>query len=169
MPSLNEQTRLGSIILMNFEIVDAIAADVPNMLSHFPRLADFELPPKRRSKDLWEGDADSLEQWAVNQEPNLLVQKAVDEAGELLGFTLTRLREEMLSHEPSAHLETLVVTHAAEGKGVAKALMQAAEENAQAHGAKSMSLHVIATNQRARQVYQHLGYYEEIIRNIKHF
>lgn len=152
-----------------FEIVNATADDVPNMLPHFPRLADFELPPKRQAKDLWEGDAHSLEQWGADEEPNLLVQKAVNQVGDLLGFTLTRLREEMLSHAPSAHLETLVVTKAAEGKGVAKALMQAAEENAQAHGATSMSLHVIATNQRARQIYQHLGYYEEIIRNIKHF
>lgn len=139
------------------------------MLPHFPRLADFEMPPKRKKNDLWEGDAQALKEWGDGNEPNLLVQKATSLAGDLLGFTLTRLREEMLSHQPSAHLETLVVTKAAEGKGVAKALMQAAEENAQAHGATSMSLHVIATNKRARQVYKHLGYYEEIIRNIKHF
>ena len=97
------------------------------------------------------------------------MQKAVDDAGTLFGFTITRMGDEFLSHEPSAHLEVLLVTKVAEGKGIAKALIHAAEENAQRHGAKSMSLHVIGTNKRARQVYQHLGYYEEIIRNIKHF
>ena len=153
----------------NFEILDAKAADLADMLPHFPRLADFELPPKRQPHYFWETDEAALKAWAAGNEPSLLVQKAVDKSGILLGFTITRMGEEFLSHEPSAHLEVVLVTKAAEGMGVAKALIYAAEENAQKHGAKSMSLHVIGTKKRARQVYQHLGYYEEIIRNIKHF
>ena len=155
--------------MKNFKIIDATAADVPDMIPHFPRLADFELPPNRQPANFWEMDALALKQWGSGEEPNLLVQKGISDANVLLGFTITRMREELLSHEPSAHLEVVLVTKEAEGKGVAKALIKAAEENAQRHGAKSMSLHVIGTNQRARQVYQHLGYYEEIIRNIKHF
>ncbi len=153
---------------MTFEIIDATAEDVPNMLPHFPRLAEFELPANREAHHFWEGDAAMLKAWAKGED-ELLVQKAVGEAGTLLGFTITRLREEFLSHEPSAHLEVLVVTKEAEGKGVAGALLKAAEENAQKHGALSMSLHVIANNKRARGLYQHVGYTEEIIRNIKHF
>lgn len=153
----------------DFKIKEALDTDVPEMLPHFPRLADFEIPPNRQPHFLWQGDAAALKAWAAGDEPNLLVQKAIDDAGTLLGFTITRLREEFLSHEPSAHLEVLLVTKAAEGKGIAKALIYAAEKNAQKHGAKSMSLHVIGTNKRARAIYQHLGYYEEIIRNIKHF
>ena len=152
-----------------FEITDAEVADVPAMLSHFPRLADFELPPNRQPHYFWQTDAAALKAWSAGNEPDLLVQKAVDGTGRLLGLTITRMGEEFLSHEPSAHLEVVLVTKEAEGRGVAKALIYAAEENAQKHGAKSMSLHVIGTNKRARQVYQHLGYYEEIIRNIKHF
>ncbi|MFT5196532.1 MAG: ribosomal protein S18 acetylase RimI-like enzyme [Cellvibrionaceae bacterium] len=156
---------------MNFKIINATAEDVPAMLPHFPRLADFELPPNRKPNYFWEGDALVLTKWAADGEPSLLVQKAIDVDGEgiLLGFTLTRMGEELLSHRPSAHLEVIVVTKAAEGQGIAKALIGAAEENAKTHGAESMTLHVIATNKRARQVYQHLGYYEEIVRNIKHF
>ena len=153
---------------MTVIIRDAIPADVPNMLPHFPRLADFELPPNREPHYFYEVDEASLKKWAVGEDP-ILVQLAEDESGTLLGYTLTRMGEEFLSHEPSAHLEVLVVTKEAEGKGVARQLIESAEENAQAHGAKSMSLHVIATNVRARGLYQHLGYYEEIIRNIKHF
>lgn len=153
---------------MTIEIRAATAEDVPNMLPHFPRLADFELPAKREPHHFWSEDEKMLRAWAKG-EAELLVQVAEDEVQTVLGFTITRMGEEILSHEPSAHLEVIVVTQAAEGRGVARKLLESAEANAQAHGAKSMSLHVIANNERARGLYQHLGYTEEIIRNIKHF
>ncbi len=153
---------------MTVTIRTATPADVPAMLPHFPRLSDFELPAKRQPHYFWQTDEKALKKWARGED-ELLVQLAEGDGQVLLGFTMTRMGEEFLSYEPSAHLEVLIVTPEAEGKGVARKLIEAAEENAQAHGAKSMSLHVIATNVRARGLYQHLGYYEEIIRNIKHF
>ena len=153
---------------MTIKIRAATAEDVPNMLPHFSRLAAFELPPKRLPHYFWSDDEKMLRAWAKGED-ELLVAVAEDAEGKLLGFTITRMGEEFLSHEPSAHLEVLVVTQAAEGRGVARRLIEAAEANAQAHGAKSMSLHVIANNERARGLYQHLGFTEEIIRNIKHF
>ncbi len=153
---------------MTITIRTAIPADVPAMLTHFPRLAAFELPAKREPHHFYQTDQKELKKWAAG-EVDLLVQLAEDEQGTLMGFTMTRMGKEFLSYEPSAHLEVLIVTPEAEGKGVARKLIEGAETNAQAHGAKSMSLHVIATNVRARGLYQHLGYYEEVIRNIKHF
>lgn len=154
---------------MTVKIKDATVADMARMRPHFPRLAHFKLPPQRESHHFWTDDAKMLNAWAAGEKAELLVQIAEDDMGTLLGFTMTSMGEEFLSHEPSAHLEVLIVTQAAEGKGVGSKLVAAAEENAQAHGAKSMTMHVIATNERARSLYQHLGYTEEIIRNIKHF
>ena len=154
---------------MTVTIKNATYGDVARMRPHFPRLANFKLPPKREPHHFWKDDAKMLSAWAAGEKPELLVQIAEDDMGTLLGFTMTTLGEEFLSHEPSAHLEVLIVTQGAEGKGVGSKLLAAAEENAQAHGAKSMTMHVIATNERARGLYQHLGYAEEIIRNIKHF
>ncbi|MEM8860365.1 MAG: GNAT family N-acetyltransferase [Chloroflexota bacterium] len=154
---------------MTVKIINATPADVSRMRPHFPRLADFKLPPKRESHHFWKDDAKLLSTWATGEMPDLLVQIAEDEMGSLLGFTMTRMGEEFLSHKPSAHLEVLIVAKGAEGKGVGKQLIAAAEENAQSHGATSITLHVIATNEKARGLYTHLGYSEEIIRNIKHF
>ncbi len=85
----------------------------------------------------------------------------------MLGLSLVRFREEMLSHEPSAHLEVLAVAREAEGKGIGRALIVAAENAAQERGALTMTLHVFANNTRARYVYEKLGYSGEIIRYIK--
>ena len=73
------------------------------------------------------------------------------------GLAVIRLREELLSHEPSAHLEVLTVAEGAEGRGIGKALVRAAEEGARDRGALSMSLHVFGVNTRARRVYEKLG------------
>ena len=86
-----------------------------------------------------------------------------------MGVTMVTLRPEMLSHLPSAHLEAIAVAEIAEGRGVGKALMEAAEVGARERGALSMSLHVFSTNERARRVYKRAGYDEEMIRCIKPF
>jgi ribosomal protein S18 acetylase RimI-like enzyme len=96
-----------------------------------------------------------------------LAHVAVDANNAVLGLSLVRLREEMLSHEPSAHLEVLAVAREAEGKGIGRALIVAAENAAQERGALTMTLHVFANNTRARHVYEELGYSGEIIRYIK--
>lgn len=77
------------------------------------------------------------------------------------------LRPELLSHEPSAHLEALAVGEGAEGMGIGGALIAATEEEARARGALSITLHVFTRNHRARKVYKRAGYDEELIRCTK--
>ncbi|GAB4451204.1 MAG: hypothetical protein Kow0031_33800 [Anaerolineae bacterium] len=151
-----------------FSIRPATAADLAAMLAMFPRLADFDLPPRRKPEDLWRGDSELLTRWAGGQAPQCLVQVAVDPHDTILGVALTQLREELLSHDPSAHLEVLVVDSRAEGIGIGAALVAAAEAAARERGALSVTLHVFATNGRARRVYERLGYTGELIRYIKH-
>jgi ribosomal protein S18 acetylase RimI-like enzyme len=93
---------------------------------------------------------------------------AVDTQNAILGVALVSLGEELLSHAPSAHLEVLVVAEGAEGNGIGQALVTEAETIARERGALSMTLHVFATNTRARQVYERLGYTGELIRYIKY-
>ena len=82
---------------------------------------------------------------------------------------MVTLGPELLSHAPSAHLEAIAVSEKVEGKGVGKALLEASEASARQRGALSMSLHVFATNARARSIYERAGYDEELIRCIKPF
>lgn len=156
---------------MTIHIRDATASDIPSIREMLPRLANFELPKNRIAAYLWEGDAELLKRWADGNAPDCFVQVAVERADEatILGATLTSMREELLSHEPSAHLEVLVVAEGAEGQGLGGKLAAAAEQTAKERGAKSMTLHVFGNNTRARSLYQRLGYEEELLRCIKHF
>ena len=105
--------------------------------------------------------------WARDERPDVHVQVAVDAAQGLLGATVFSLRKELLSNEPSAHLEVIVLAPQAEGNGVGTALLEAAEHKAQGLGAQSMTLHVFASNTRAVRLYERLGYDGELIRYIK--
>ncbi len=131
-----------------------------------PRLAAFEVPESRTPEHLWRDDAKLMQRWLDGTADDCLVQVAVDDT-EILGFTLVRLRPELLSHAPSSHLEAIAVSGSAEGKGVGLALLKAAQDNARSHGAESMTLHVFASNTRAREFYERNNYEGELLRYIK--
>jgi len=145
----------------------ATVQDGPAMLALLPRLAAFDVPQRRSSEELWRGDERVLQRWLAGAEADCIVLVALGSGGGLLGATLARLRPELLSGEPSAHLEILVVAREAEGRGIGTALIQETESVVYARGARSMTLHVFAANDRARRLYKTTGYDGEILRYIK--
>lgn len=149
-----------------FEIRDAVRDDGDAMLQLLPRLADFDIPERREPRQLWQDDEALLRRWLDQGSASSLVQVA-ERGNELLGFTLTSLRPEPLSHLPAAHLEAIAVAKGAEGLGVGRALLDACEQSARARGALFMTLHVFASNQRARSLYEKCGYEGELLRYIK--
>ncbi len=152
----------------SYEIRPGQIADVAAITELLPDLADFELPGGRDSRDLWEGDLNTLLRWRDGLEPKVMVHVAQSNTGAVGGFTIVRLREELLSHEPSSHLEAIVVASNARGTGLGKRLLANAEIRAKSAGAKSITLHVFRNNERARAVYRKTGYTEELIRDIKY-
>lgn len=150
----------------SFEIRDAVRDDGDAMLALVPRLADFEIPDRREPRHLWQDDEALLRRWLADDLTECIVQVAVRET-DLLGFTLTSLRPEPLSRAPAAHLEAIAVAKGAEGLGVGSALMDACERSALAKGARFMTLHVFASNHRARRLYEKCGYEGELLRYIK--
>jgi ribosomal protein S18 acetylase RimI-like enzyme len=149
---------------MEYLIRPAMPHDLDAICELLPRLAEFELPPGRVPRHLWQGDEKVLRAWAAGKDHSCLVHVAEGREKRLLGAAMARLRTEMLSGEPSAHLEILMVAKEAEGHGIGKALVSASEFTSRVHGAKSMTLHTFSTNTRARRMYEELGYFGEIIR-----
>jgi len=152
---------------MSHEIRPGRLSDVDAIAAMMPDLASFETLAGRNPRDLWEGDLATLHRWRNGQEPNVMVHVAEAASGDVEGFTMVSLREEAMSHEPSSHLEAIVVNENARGAGLGTKLLANAELQARSAGAKTMTLHVFEKNVRARAVYRKAGYDEEIIRDIK--
>lgn len=151
---------------MNFTIRPAELGDLETMCELLPRLGNFELIPNRDSADLWEGDAKLLEAHLRGQADQCFAQVAVQQ-DTVVGLTLVTMQPEFMSHKPSGHLEAISVAASAEGAGVGKALLNAAEAEAKTRGAQAMTLHVYHSNRRAAGIYERRGYHSEIERCTK--
>ena len=152
---------------MKFTISDASPDNLEGMLALYQRLAEFEVPSRRRPEELWAGDALLTQKWADGMVENAIFKIALDSQSVVVGTAFARLRPEALSQKPSAHLEVLVVADNAEGHGVGRALVEAVEVQVKEMGASSLTLNVFRNNKAARGFYQKLGFDEELIRCIK--
>ncbi|MFK8053263.1 MAG: GNAT family N-acetyltransferase [Woeseiaceae bacterium] len=150
-------------------IADGAKEHEPAILALLPQLADFPLPPGRNPDDLWQSDADLLKSHFNGASSNtiLLVATSASTPENVLGFALTSLKPELLSHEPSAHLEAIVVAAQARGLGLGRQLLVQTEQRVVSAGAKSLTLHAFARNERARGLYESFGFDGELIRYSK--
>jgi len=148
-------------------IRDAQPTDSEKMLALLPNLADFDTPNNRNPDHLWQGDRATLLRWLDGDAPHTFVRVASSPNENVAGLAIVTLGDEMLSHEPSAHLEVLAVDPTQRRQGIAQALIDDAEQESRQRGAKSMSLHVFTNNTRARKLYEKCGFESEIIRCYK--
>ncbi len=141
--------------------------DRPFILGLAPRLAEFALPPWRSAGEVAQGEARTLAAAlsVLPADSELLVAESPD--GERLGFVFLETDTDYFRGTPHAHVGILAVDRAAEGRGVAGALMHAAEEWARSRGYEMIALNVFEGNSRARAVYQRLGYLPETLRYVK--
>ena len=143
--------------------------DYDALLKLLPQLADFDIPVRRFANNLWEGDAKLLKSVLDKETQVTFADVAIDSGNQISGLILITMRDEILSHEPSAHLEAIVVSPSARGQGLGRRLLQRAEDRVRDLGAKTLTLHVFANNQRARSLYRSHGFNEEMLRCIKWF
>lgn len=149
-----------------------VAADETALLAMLPRLAEFELSPRRNSTDLWHSDAELVVAHLAGDAPQCLLLVAEDTRAQppkVAGLALVSLQAEFMSHEPGSHLEAVAVAKGMEGRGVGRALLEAAEQGARERGAQSMTLHVFNANTRAHKLYEAIGFESEMQRCIKWF
>jgi ribosomal protein S18 acetylase RimI-like enzyme len=145
----------------------ATSEDQARLLELLPLLADFDIPKARKAQDLWLGDVPLLKAVLAGKADQTFLDVAVNEEDYILGLVLITMREELLSHAPSAHLEAIVVSPEARGMGLGRTLLQHTEDAVSRRGAHSLSLHVFNKNQRAKSLYTSQGFDNELIRAIK--
>ncbi|MDQ3692553.1 MAG: GNAT family N-acetyltransferase [Chloroflexota bacterium] len=92
---------------------------------------------------------------------------AVDADDRPLGLYAIRLDFDHFTNHPRACVEVLVVSDAAEGKGVGRSLMRHAEAWGRQHGCKEVVLDVFADNDAAIAFYRRVGYQPDHFRMTK--
>lgn len=95
------------------------------------------------------------------------VQIAESGRGAPLGFVHVNEIADGLTGVPEGYVSTLAVSSTAEGQGVGRALMVAAEDWARDRGYRLLTLETFAANDRARAFYRRLGYVEETLKLVK--
>jgi ribosomal protein S18 acetylase RimI-like enzyme len=143
----------------------ATAADAPVLASLAVRLAAFELPSWRAPHDISDADARAMLAAVASGDPDnavLIAERAREAVGCLHVVAVTDFFG--LRH---GHVSVLATTEAAEGSGVARALMAEAERWTAGRGLPLLTLHVFAANARARRFYEIAGFEVELVKYAK--
>lgn len=145
----------------------AAEADRAFVLGLVPRLRAFGPPPLRPPEALDGAERRTLER-AFDELPGgaiLLVGEHPAEGP--LGFAYVETGTDYFTQEKHGHLAILAVDESGEGRGVASALLAAAERWAAGQGYRFMTLNVFAQNARARAAYEKAGYGPDTVRYLK--
>jgi GNAT superfamily N-acetyltransferase len=145
----------------------AVPADEAFILRLTDQLGTFPVPHWRTPSEI--AAADHIILLDALHEPNLeqCLLVAEDDRGAALGYVFTSTREDYFTYERQAHVEVLAVETASQGQGVGRLLMDAAEAWARSRGYRRITLNVFAQNERARQIYERLGYEPETVHYLK--
>ena len=140
--------------------------DEPQVLALADQLAAFPVAAWRTAREIQRADDAVIGEAVRGDAPGTVAFVAEGTHG-LDGAVCLTTKLDYFSREPVAHIEVLAVDPGARGRGVARALIRAAEEWALAQGSRRISLNVWLQNERARGLYEHLGYRPETMHYLK--
>lgn len=149
----------------------ARADDRAFVLGLVPRLHGFGLPSWRTAAQLDRSERDELarafdaiDRAAFPDDETLVVAEL---ASVRAGFLHALTRADFFEQRPAGHVSTIVVAAEAEGRGVGRALLDAAEAWARSRGYPTLGLNVFERNARARAAYERSGFGLETLRYVK--
>ncbi len=146
-------------------IRDAQPSDRDGIVRLMARLASFDLPPWRSAEDIAAADihlVDTHFDPAKGSRIGVFVAEVKGREA-IAGTVVAQVRSDYFTARPTVHVEVLVVDEGVEGRGVGRALMDRAEAYAAGEGAIAVTLTVFRRNERARKVYEALGYEPEFV------
>jgi ribosomal protein S18 acetylase RimI-like enzyme len=149
------------------QIRPARADDLPTLSSLTVRLAEFPIPMWRTGAQVIDAERTAVTRALTAGSPDAPILVAEDTAGRVLGFAYLETHQDYFTGLFHAHVSILVVAGTAEGRGVGRALLSAAEAWARERGDPFITLNVFAQNVRARALYERLGYGAETLRYVK--
>ena len=137
------------------------------MLAQATRLASVAALPWHAERDVLAFQHRYMNAAFARPAPETAAFISEDESSQRLGFVHVEASTESVTLETSAYVTVLAVIEAAEGRGVASRLMEAAENWARQQGFRLICLDVFANNRRARDFYARHGYQDDSLRLTK--
>jgi ribosomal protein S18 acetylase RimI-like enzyme len=141
--------------------------DVDWITALAPRMHEFGPPPWREVGAM---DNAVAAQWArelANPTPGSAFLVAEDALGRPLGFVWLKTERDYFIDRPVGHIIDIAVVKEGEGRGIGRTLMAAAERWAEDAGYPWLTLHVFEGNDRARRLYEKVGFLPEWTRMLK--
>jgi GNAT superfamily N-acetyltransferase len=147
--------------LANVSIRPARPADHAAILNLAERLAALG-PTTRPAREIAARERRALSEALDHPSPgSALLVATVQELG-IVGVLLLDTRRDYFTDELHGHVAILAVAQEAEGQGVGRALLKAAEEWGRGEGFRRLTLAVFTANQRAKEFYARQGWHVEL-------
>jgi len=132
-----------------------------------PRMHEFGPPPWRDVRVMNDAVAEQWGRELANPTPGSAMLVAEDASGAPVGFVWLKTDRDYFSDLQVGHVIDIAVTPDGEGRGIGRALLVAAERWAEEAGYPWLTLHVFEGNDRARRLYEKVGYVVEWTRMLK--
>jgi len=145
-------------------IREATTADRDFILSLVPRFADFGPPLWRSPQQIIDRTIRSIEEGLARLVDRFLIAEV---GGQPQGFIRLIASVDYFDDKPVGYIADVAVAATAEGQGIGRALMSAAEQWAESHHLGLLELHVFANNWRSIEFYEKLGYQAEVVKYVK--
>ena len=149
----------------SLHIRPATLADEAFIRAVMPRLVEFGPPPWREAAQLTATDVAVLLESLRQPTPERSVLIA-ERQGQPLGLLHLAVLTDFYQQR-HGHVADLAVAAEAEGQGIGRALLEYAEDWARRQGFPWLTLSVFAGNERARAVYEHAGFQQDIVKYLK--
>ena len=151
----------------NIQTRRASIRDKEFIIALLPRLEEFGPPPWRERSQMLATDIQVLSETLSNESPGTAIFIAEDDQGVALGFIHLQTGKDYYYKEAHGHIANLIVAPGGEGRGIGRVLIEKGEEWARLQDFRWLTLSVFAQNFRAREIYQRLGYGEDMMKYVK--
>lgn len=145
----------------------ATPSDAPFVLALVPRLIAFDVPRWRDRDSILRVSEAHVKDALSTSGPTEEVLIAEDPDGSAVGFIHVASAEDYFSGRQQGYVANLAIEEIAEGRGVGRALITAAEAWTQKRGMGELTLYVFAHNSGARAFYERLGFSVDSLKLVK--
>lgn len=152
---------------MEIRVRPATKEDLPAIAALAPRLHEFGPPPFRPVERMNRAVIEGLTEGLVDPPEGTKLVVAEGPDGAVAGFIYLVTTTDFFTQENHGHVSDLVVAREGEGRGVGRALLRAGEDWARGLGYRLLSLNVFDDNERAKRIYEQIGYETDTIRMVK--